>query len=149
MISDSAGHELLEIASPNVDASQPDHYTERMSRPLRTICTLSLALAAVTFQTGCGTIYTDVYSPKRSYFKAPVEVAAPTVLPSETTTTTTTVFPSAPEGLPPAPVVPDAAPAPEIPGMEAAPAPAPADPAMEAAPAAPPAMDGAAPVPAP
>ena len=46
-------------------------YTQRMSRPTRPIATLTFALLALSF-TGCGTVYTRVYSPKKGHF-IPVE----------------------------------------------------------------------------
>jgi hypothetical protein len=129
-----------------------------MFRPIRTFCTLGLLAGTAVLLEGCGqkTIYSDMYSPKRSRFVANVERTTPTELPPETTTTTTTtVFPEASPLQPPAdmgvpppaepPVIPGMEPAPAAPldaappGMDAAPAPDAAPPAMDAAPAVPPA----------
>jgi hypothetical protein len=46
---------------------------------------------------GCSrkTIYSDVYSPKRNYYVAPVEKTVVTDLPPETKTHSTTIIPGA------------------------------------------------------
>ena len=122
-----------------------------MFRPIRTFCTLGLLAGTAVLLEGCGqkTIYSDMYSPKRSRFVANVERTTPTELPPETTTTTTTstVFPEASPLQPPADMgVPPPPEPPVIPGMEPAQA-APADAAPPAMDAAPPAMDAAPAVP--
>ena len=93
-----------------------------MPRP-STFATILLGLCAVAFFAGCHTIYSDMYSPKRNYFK-PVkdQPKPPEVLPDATLTTP--LIPSAPPAVPPPPAPP----------LEAAPAPAPADPAAPAIP---------------
>lgn len=129
-----------------IDGFLPDHYTVRMSRPFLGFRTLSLVIITAGFSAGCETIYSDVYSPKRSRFVAPVERTVVTELPPESAASA--LPPVAPVEMAPAPVImPEAAPvdpgmepAPGLPGMEAAPA----DPAMPApVPAVDPAMGGA------
>ncbi|HEX8296214.1 MAG TPA: hypothetical protein VF593_07925 [Chthoniobacteraceae bacterium] len=85
-----------------------------MSRPPRLLCTVVL-LAVSLAVTGCGTIYTRMYSPRRSYYKAPPEKAvdAATLLPPEGT-------PAAGAGGSITPSPSPTAPAP-APTMEAAP----------------------------
>ncbi len=106
----------------------PFLYTERMFRPLPTVCTLSVVVFAITL-TGCHTgPYRYAYSPARSRFVAPLErKEAPTEL-----GTPTTVQTQAPLTIPttPAPMTPPDATAPAdgaaaLPGMEGAAAPLP------------------------
>ena len=87
-----------------------------MSLPLRTLCTVALTLGAFAAG-GCstGTIYTDVYSPKRQRFVAvPEKKEAPLL---------ETVIPPAIPDMPPPPAMPS------MPTPDAAP-PIPADGAM-------------------
>src|SRR4051812_34952008 len=95
-----------------------------MFRP-RSPIWLTLAAAAVLLP-GCRTMYSDIYAPKRNFYKPPVE--KPTViLPETTTTTPVTPQPAVPAVPPPAPgsELPGAAPAPPPPGLEAVPPPPP------------------------
>lgn len=98
-----------------------------MLRPSIT-ATIALSLFAVTGLTGCKTIYTDMYRPKRNHFKPDKETARPTELLPENT-------PALDGGAPPP------APAPALPGLDPGAAPAPA-PDAAAPPAAPPAIPG-------
>lgn len=130
-----------------------------MSRPFYSFGSFPLVVLLAALTTGCGTIYSDVYSPRRSRFVPPVERTVRTELPPETTTTTTTtttipadagmLAPGAPlDAAPAAPASPDMLPdaaagvpgLETVPGMEAAPAPAPG---MDAVPAPAPGMEAA------
>ena len=143
------------VASRDIDGPHPEHYTERMFRPMRNLSPLTVVLGAAVLVAGCSqkTIYSEMYSPKRNRFVATVERPVPTELPPEATTTITetTIVPQVPAAPMPGgfDAVPEPATPPEIPGLEpvpgapmdAAPA-APIDAApMDAAPAAP--MDAA------
>ena len=111
----------------------------RMLRRLPSVLPSALALSAVLLA-GCGTIYDDMYSPRRSRYTKPVEkrekstVSDSGPIPAGDTTPLqpdSSTGPTAPPAMPP--VDPAAAP---IPGMD--PAAPPADPGM--APPADPAM---------
>ncbi len=96
----------------SVDGLRADIYTQRMPRQFRPLCTVIVTVATISL-TGCSSIYSDTYSPRRSRFVAPAPRVAATdadVLPpvDTTTTSTTTVLPPpvAPApSLPPAPAV--------------------------------------------
>lgn len=47
-----------------------------MSRPFRTFCTASLLTVSLLIS-GCGTPYTRMYSPRRSYYEKPPQAAEP------------------------------------------------------------------------
>ena len=74
-----------------------------MSRPMRPIATLTLILLALSF-TGCGTVYTRTYSPKKGHF-IPVEEKTEVLPPIETL----------PPVDGPASGIPQTAPAPSLP----------------------------------
>jgi hypothetical protein len=90
-----------------------------MLRPSNTVA-ISILLFAAFSLSACKTIYTDMYSPKRNYFKPEKETPKPAeVLPSG----------ALPEVPAPAPAA--------APGLDAAPAPAPTEPAPAPVPAIP------------
>ena len=93
-----------------------------MPRQLRLIFPATLLAICVVFS-GCKTVYSDMYSPRRSYF-VPPKVKAPEDIPTPVETTAPTTTPETPAGLlPPAPpsAAPVTAPAdaalPAIPGL--------------------------------
>jgi hypothetical protein len=105
-------------------------YTVRMSRPLQILSTVVLLAAPLSFS-GCGTIYSDVYAPKRNHYKAPPEK----VINTPATPTPTTASPAIPgPTAPPSMMAPPPAPAPAIPGADAAVPPTPAAPTTPAIP---------------
>jgi hypothetical protein len=111
-----------------------------MLRRLPSAVPCALALVAVSLA-GCGTIYDDMYSPRRSRFTPPAEKREPTTLPDSgpiPAGDTTPIQPDSSTGgaelPPPPPMDAGAAPLPgmdaAVPGMDAAAPPeAPADPA--------------------
>ena len=110
-----------------------------MSRPIRPLLPVVLAASSLAF-VGCGTIYSDMYSPRRSRFVPPPPPATPPLLetapiPPGDTTPLSPMPSSAPMAVPPAPPPPLDIP-PPIPGLDPIPnAPLPADPAAPAVPA--------------
>jgi hypothetical protein len=94
-----------------------------MPRQLRLIFPATLLASCVVFS-GCKTVYSDMYSPRRNYFVPPKEKPKEISIPIEEIAPPST--PETPAGLlPPAP--PSAAPV-------TPPPPAPADPALPAIP---------------
>src|SRR5690349_4766765 len=121
-----------------------------MSRPSQYVFVVVLVAVNLGFA-GCGTIYDDMYSPRRSRFvpdkPKPKSTSEAGPIPPGDTTPSNPVPSTAPSVLPP-PSPPPAVPS-TVPGLEPVPpAPAPlpgAAPAPPAEPGAPPAPDGAAP----
>jgi hypothetical protein len=84
-----------------------------MSRPSTTAAAALVLLAAIAFS-GCRTVYTDMYRPRKSYFKPVKDQPKPDeVLPPSVETPVETTTPVQPVEPPPA--VPEAAPPPEAP----------------------------------
>lgn len=105
-----------------------------MFRPTRLV--FPFLLAALTLAlAGCGTIYDDMYSPRRSRFVppkpkatiAPIDElppvdAAPVILPPPATLDPAPLDPAAPPVAPDALGIPGMEPMPAVPGMEPVPA---------------------------
>jgi hypothetical protein len=94
-----------------------------MPRP-SAFTTVVLSLCAVAFLGGCRTVYSDMYSPKRNYFKPVKDKPKPTEFLPEPVPSTPLPTTAPPLEAPPA--VP--------PPADVAPAPLPADPAAPAIP---------------
>lgn len=94
-----------------------------MPRPSVIVSIASLLLAVFSLS-ACKTIYTDMYRPKRNYFKPEKETPKPAeVLPPATSLDSIPPAPAAAPGL-------DPAPAGELPAADPAPAPIPTIPGL-------------------
>jgi len=95
-----------------------------MSRELRLIFPVTL-LAICVLSSGCDTVYSDMYSPRRNYFVPPKEKKPEVPIPLEETVTTPAdapgvlppPAPSAAPLIPPAPTTPPDPTQPVIPGL--------------------------------